>query len=404
MKTPFILALSALAFAVLASLSAQAETGPGAETGREESPWSLSGSIGHASSLAWTAGSGLGYGSATALSVGASFRSGGFSGRFSAEADLLTGTRAREIWLAAAASVDAAASAGADATGDSAYLSAGGILPDFLMIPGYIPGILPAGSSPDSLVVLKVDEFAIGYGGDRLRMSAGRMAVNFGQGLAFSPADIFAVFDRSGIMPRRKGVDVLEVSAFPLPLADLRFVAKPSARGLEAGSYATRSYIFLFDTVGVAFGAAWSGTEQAWTLSPEIRIDTGFASIYGEAAWHLPSAGSTSSQAVNAMAGFDTSVADTVFIAEYGYYGQETDPHRAFASISRALGDEGSLAASATWIPGSSIFTAALALTVPDVLGADLSAGLAATRIPGTEPSDLSGWKPGLTLSVLRKF
>jgi hypothetical protein len=401
--TGLILSSSALMLAMFAlptsSLSAQEETAAVSESASKtespppESPWSISGSIGHSSSLVWTSATGLSYGSATGLSLNAIYRDGGFSGRFSAGAELLAGSRSRELWLSATVAS-----------------------PGFLIIPGFTAGALPEGGSPDSLVVLRLDELSIEYGSGSLRLAGGRMAVNFGQGRAFSPADIFARFDRSGLMPRRQGVDIVELSAFPLPLADIRIVAKPSSLSFGAGSYAARVYSFLLDSDASSFsaaaGASWSGAEKSWILAPEARLDLDFASIYGEAAWRIPASAEAPSAdsgyaptlPVNTMIGLDTSVAGATLIAEYGCYGMESNPHRAFASVSGRLGEFGACVASATWMPQASLFTAGLALTIQDLAGAELSAGIYATGIPGKAFPWFSGWSPALIVSLVREF
>jgi hypothetical protein len=177
---------------------------------------------------------------------------------------------------------------------------------------------------------------------DWASVEIGRQVVNYGRGALWSPVDLFALVDRSGVSPDRLGTDALRVK---IPLGDLSgldLVAAPNSDPGK-GRYATRLSGDMQGFDGGLLGA-WDGTSGRIVGAADFKFDLE-AAFYGEAYWSRRIAGAAGDAAdwLRAVGGFDWSTGDLVVAGEYYWNGggAAADPsfparHYLFASLSWA--------------------------------------------------------------------
>lgn len=155
---------------------------------------------------------------------------------------------------------------------------------------------------------------------DWANLEIGRQVVNFGRGALWSPEDIFASIDLSGATPDRLGGDAIRIG---LPLgatSGLSLVASPTTDPAK-GRYATRIAGEIFGVDSGALGA-WDGGAGRAYAAADCKFDLG-ASFYAEGLWSVDpnSSDPASSSWARLVGGFDWSLGDFVFGAEYYYNG-----------------------------------------------------------------------------------
>ncbi len=312
----------------------------------DEPSFDAFGDISHRSLGAWIeagtfGASDLSYGSVTTLSP--TLRAVGDAARAEAslEAAVLTGAAASVAWTAGALP---------------------GATADLVIAPEPDP-LAPV---PPALFAFRVRTLWVKYDAGVASVQAGRQVVNFGRGLAFSPADVFASVDYSGLSLTRRGVDALRVSLPAGDLATVDLVAAPTATP-DAGAYALRTR-FYAASIDAALGAAYDGAKEAASFSADFKTDL-VVGLYGEAALDVAT---DADPAFRGMAGADWSAGDFLFAGEYHYNGNSVPgdgplvptavfpgAHNAYAAVSWAVTDFVSLSLSGladlSWGLGSGI-------------------------------------------------
>ncbi|MCX7024994.1 MAG: hypothetical protein NT080_10280 [Spirochaetes bacterium] len=322
MKAP-LRATAALFVAVALAAAPAAE---GQETG--DPTFGFTGSVAHRSAGAWVGAGALdpgdfSYGSTTSLSATLRALGDGARAEASFEASVSTGIIAAVAWAAAGSS-------------------------DTIVSPD------PASEGPPStLFALRARTLFVKLDLGPATVQAGRQVVNFGSGLAFSPADVFASIDLSGLQIARRGVDAIRV-AVPLgDLSSLDLVAAPTASPAD-GIYALRLRGFALG-VDAAATASRDGDAERWSFAADFKTDL-VAGLYGEAVVDLaPDA----DPVFRGMAGADWSIGDFLFAGEYHCNGAAISgggplapedafpgPHNLYLATSWSLTDFVSLSAS----------------------------------------------------------
>ncbi|MEI6873673.1 MAG: hypothetical protein WCL50_00930 [Spirochaetota bacterium] len=192
-------------------------------------------------------------------------------------------------------------------------------------------------------------------------LQIGRQVVNYGRAAFWSPADLFATLDLTGISPDRLGIDALRLRVPLADLAGLDLVAAPLGDPTK-GRYAAR---FSAAALGLDGGllAAWDGSGAPGRLvaAGDCKFDLG-ASYYGEALWSVdPSAiDKPDGSRVRAAAGFDWSRGDLIVAGEYYFNGGGAKAdvsfpsrHHVFAAASWAASDFTKLTVTAISAPES---------------------------------------------------
>jgi hypothetical protein len=168
--------------------------------------------------------------------------------------------------------------------------------------------------SPSAALVLDIRKL---YGALYLPFadfSLGRQIISFGEGLVFSPIDVFSSVNILDLSLRRRGSDVARVR---VPLSDLSGVdatVKISSRADGvAGAIEAYGHSGSFDIAGVGI---YQGANREYITGLEFKGDL-VAGIYGELVEHWRSGGYRS---FIGMLGADYSIGDDwYFVAEYLY-------------------------------------------------------------------------------------
>jgi hypothetical protein len=150
---------------------------------------------------------------------------------------------------------------------------------------------------------------------DWASIQVGRQVINYGRGALWSPVDLFAAVDLSGLSPDRLGVDAVRLRVPLGDLSGLDLVAAPTAAP-EKGRYATR---IAGDLLGIDGGllGAWDGQAGRVIAAADCKFDLG-AAFYAEALWSLdPGATDPASTGrARAAAGFDWSFGEFMVAGE----------------------------------------------------------------------------------------
>jgi len=236
-------------------------------------------------------------------------------------------------------------------------------------------------------------------------LQLGRQVIRFGRGAFWSPADLFARVDLSGVTPDRLGTDALRLR---LPLAGLwglDAIAAP-ARDPATGRYATRlSGVLLGVDAGLLGG--WDGGSGRLLAAFDCKFDLG-PSWYAEAV--LSADPATGDLSPRAAWGLDWSTGDWVFAAEYYWNGggAAADPafpaaHQAFAAVSRSLSDFAQLACTGLWAPVDGALRGQLVLALSSSQNSDLALALGLSRGAFATRSG-TGWAGDLGGSLKVRF
>jgi len=173
---------------------------------------------------------------------------------------------------------------------------------------------LPALASPSSALVLDVRKL---YGELFLSfadLSVGRQIISFGEGLVFSPIDVFSSVNILDLSLRRRGSDVARVRVPFGELAGLDAIVKVSSRADGvAGAIKGYGHAGSFDLGGVGI---YQGANREYITGVMFKGDL-VAGVYGELVEHWRYGGY---RAFVGMLGADYSIAgDWYFNAEYLY-------------------------------------------------------------------------------------
>ncbi len=168
--------------------------------------------------------------------------------------------------------------------------------------------------SPSAALVLDIRKL---YGALYLPFadfSLGRQIISFGEGLVFSPIDVFSSVNILDLSLRRRGSDVARVR---VPLSDLSGVdaiVKISSRADGvAGAIKAYGHAGSFDMAGVGI---YQGANREYITGLEFKGDL-VAGVYGELVEHWRGGGYRS---FIGMLGADYSLGDDwYFVAEYLY-------------------------------------------------------------------------------------
>ncbi|MBN1242670.1 MAG: hypothetical protein JXA15_08190 [Spirochaetales bacterium] len=243
--------------------------------------------------------------------------------------------------------------------------------------------VVPLASDPASVLLLELRSLQLRLDLGEARLRAGRQVVNFGRGQAFSPADVFARRDLSGLSPARAPVDALRLSGPFGQFGGWDLVAAPRAEA-EDGTYAARAWAWAFGVDGGLI-AGRDGGRGDWLAAADVQFDLG-ATFRGEVLLRYSDSGDAR---VSAMAGLDWSLGDLLMGAEYYRNGDgaagavplsgapgAASEHYLFATLGWQAGDFASLSASALAELDEGLWAPALALTVDATQSADLVVAL----------------------------
>lgn len=239
--------------------------------------------------------------------------------------------------------------------------------------------VVPLTSEPDAVLLLELRSLQLRLDLGDARLRAGRQVVNFGRGQAFSPADVFARRDLSGLSPARAPADALRLSGPIGQLGGWDLVAAPRAVP-EDGTYAARAWAWAFGVDGGLL-AGRDGRRGDWLAAADFQFDLG-ATFRGEALLRYSDSGDARA---SAMAGLDWSLGDFIMAAEYyrngdgaagavplsGVPGADSE-HYLFATLGWQMGDFATLAASALADLDEGLWAPALSLAVDATQNADL--------------------------------
>ncbi len=160
-----------------------------------------------------------------------------------------------------------------------------------------------AGSStPDWAATLQVQKAYVSWTPGYFFFSAGRQAINWGKARFYSPADLFAKMDYSGLVPARTPVDAVRTGISFGDTGKAELVALP-ASSLENGKYGGRiSGSFL----GIDAGVAAAREPGIWHFAADMKTDL-ILGISGELLYSFAESGN-SSGALEAAIGLDYSL------------------------------------------------------------------------------------------------
>jgi hypothetical protein len=248
------------------------------------------------------------------------------------------GPRGGAVFASAEASVEAAALEGSAAAAAWAAAGAGSLLvpPDSLLVPAW--SLASAGSPPATLVAARIRTLWARLDAGWASLAIGRQVVSYGRGAYWSPVDLFAILDATGISPVKRGVDALRARAPLGATGGLDLVAIPAADP-ASGRYAARAY---GSAAGADLGLLAARDGQAWRLGGDLKLDLELG-LYAEALCSLTDSGGPAE--FRAAAGADWSTGDFVFAAEYYFSGAgAADPygagrHNLYAALSWAASD-----------------------------------------------------------------
>lgn len=293
-------------------------------------------------------------------------------------------------WTAASALELALRAGGDGARAEAAFkatLLNGSAAAYFAALPGpAVSGgvlVVPFSTAPASALLLELRSLQIRLDLGDTRLRAGRQVLNFGRGQAFSPADVFARRDLSGLSPARAPVDALRLSGPFGQFGGWDLVAAPRAAPVD-GTYAARAWAWAFGVDGGLL-AGRDGERGDWLAAADFQFDLG-ATFRGEALLRYSDSGDAR---VSAMAGLDWSLGDLLLAAEYYRNGDgiagavplsgapgAASEHFLFASLAWRAGDFATLAASALADLDEGLWAPALALTLDATQGSDLVVAL----------------------------
>lgn len=343
----------------------------------DEPSLSMGGSVSHRSSLSAAAGSEAAwlYGGATGLVTTLRAGSGQARAEASFEAFVLSGQAAAAEWLSLLAGL----------SGDAFHAPS----------PSSGP---PPPAVPETMVAARIRTLYASVSVGPFKATLGRQLLNFGKGALYSPVDIFAAAEYSSLSLVRRGTDALRIRAALGPLSFAEAIAEPAADPME-GSYAVRLAGYAFGIDASLLGA-YRGSSGSWIAGGDAKIDLPFASVYGDATLELPEDGS--GLELRAAAGFDASLSDFLFAAEYYHNGGGPDDlfhsgaHNLYAAISLRLSDYASAAASGLWDIENASGKGGIALSWEAFQSVNLRGTLEAARAVE--------WSFGATLGLEVKF
>lgn len=168
--------------------------------------------------------------------------------------------------------------------------------------------------SPSAALVLDIRKL---YGALYLPyadVSAGRQIISFGEGVVFSPIDVFSSVNILDLSLRRRGSDVARVRVPITDLSGLDAIVKVSSRADGvAGAVKAYGHAGSFDIAGVGI---YQGGTREYITGLEFKGDL-VAGVYGELVEHWQYGGNRS---FIGMLGSDYSIGDDwYFTAEYLY-------------------------------------------------------------------------------------
>ncbi len=188
---------------------------------------------------------------------------------------------------------------------------------------------------------------------DRVELSFGRQNIDFGEGMIYSPIDLFSTVDVSDFRYRKSGADVVNMEVSLTDLAGFSGTVE-----LPYGSREHSSALKLFTTLGsfdIAGVGIYKHKAENGIGGVTFKGDA-YIGVYGEALCHIPNKNEETS--FDGMIGLDYSVASKwFFVGEYQYTGLN-DHHSMFlatnytfnellsggASVIHSISDESSLA------------------------------------------------------------
>ena len=145
-------------------------------------------------------------------------------------------------------------------------------------------------------------------------ISIGRQIISFGEGMVFSPVDVFSSVNILDLSLRRSGSDVARIRVPFNDLSGVDAIAKLTAKSSDAAA-AVKAYTHIagFDCAGVGM---YQGAGNEAITGITFKGDV-VAGVYGEFVEHWKQAGR---QAFTGMLGADYSLENTwVFTGEYLY-------------------------------------------------------------------------------------
>jgi hypothetical protein len=145
-------------------------------------------------------------------------------------------------------------------------------------------------------------------------VSIGRQIISFGQGMVFSPIDVFSSVNILDLTLRRSGSDVARVRVPFSDLAGIDAIAKLTAKSREeAAAIKGYAHVAGFDVAGIGM---YQGAQNQVITGITFKGDM-VAGVYGEFVEHWKQAGQRS---FTGMLGADYSIENTwYFTGEYLY-------------------------------------------------------------------------------------
>jgi len=144
-------------------------------------------------------------------------------------------------------------------------------------------------------------------------VSIGRQIISFGQGMVFSPIDVFSSVNILDLSLRRSGSDVARARVPFGELAGIDAIAKLTTQSQEAAALKAYAHVAGFDCAGIGM---YQGAQHGAITGITFKGDL-VAGVYGELVEHWRQGGQ---QSFTGMLGADYSIENTwYFTGEYLY-------------------------------------------------------------------------------------
>lgn len=167
----------------------------------------------------------------------------------------------------------------------------------------------------DGILGAEMDRLWLRYTAGPLSLTAGRQAINWGRGLAWSPADLFASLMAGNPGATRSGSDALRLAVAMGETGSAEAVVAYGESLFESRYGARLSGTLSSADMGLA--ATWEPATAMASYAVDLRLD-GALGLWAEASWRAPMASVTAGK-LEALAGLDWSLGRLSIAAEYRF-------------------------------------------------------------------------------------
>jgi hypothetical protein len=204
---------------------------------------------------------------------------------------------------------------------------------------------------------------------NKFELSVGRQYIGFGQGMIFSPIDLFSTVDVSDFRYRKNGADVINGEFAFTNLSGVSLTAE-----LPYGDREHTTALKLFGTLGsfdLAVVGMYRHLNEKGLTGFSFKGDA-FVGFYGEGLVHLPN--KTDTLSFDGMVGIDYSIVSKwFFVGEYQYTGYNND-HWMFLAANYSINELLAAGASVIHSIGAKSSLATAQITYNVLQNADLTA------------------------------